>query len=86
MFGVYEICCTFALANEKQRHSQLRWLERMIHNHEVDSSILSRATKAVATKVVTAFFIGLIVLCFCIFLKTAIGPFLLTASVTREGK
>lgn len=58
----------------------------MIHNHEVDSSILSRATKAVATKVVTAFFIGLIVLCFCIFLKTAIEPFLFTSSVTREGK
>ena len=24
MFGVYEICCTFALANEKQRHSQAK--------------------------------------------------------------
>lgn len=24
MFGVYEICCTFALANEKQRHSQTK--------------------------------------------------------------
>lgn len=23
-FGVYEICCTFALANEKQRHSQAK--------------------------------------------------------------
>lgn len=24
MFGVYEICCTFALANEKQGHSQAK--------------------------------------------------------------
>lgn len=35
-FGVYEICCTFALANEKQRHSQAKHgaIAQMVRAHD----------------------------------------------------
>ena len=36
MFGVYEICCTFAFANEKQRHSQAKHgaIAQMVRAHD----------------------------------------------------